>query len=357
MPHITMAQIAARAGVCKATVSLALRNDTRISRETITHVQKVAKDLGYTRHPVIDDLMSELRRSRGFGYQRTIALVNAHPQRRAFAEHVNISSWVEGCRQRATYLGYAIDEFWLHDPELDGARLSRILQTRGIRGMVVIGAFGADRFPERFDSMWAGFACVVTGIRTHNPAFSFTCVDHHNLVLDAVQQVRALGYRRPGLVTAHRVDQVTDGRFTCAMWLAQQALAPVDRLPPLISAGRGESLDQQFWPWYHKHRPDVILTLHTNVREMLADQKIRVPRDVGLVHLERNRHSADWAGMEQHNNIAGEAAVDMLAGMMQSNEVGVPVFPRATLIGATWVPGRTACPQTRVSRSSRSNSF
>ena len=341
MPHITMAQIAARAGVCKATVSLALRNDSRISKKTITRVQKVARDLGYTRHPVIDELMSELRRSRGTGYQRTIALLNAHPQRHAFVDHTTIPSWVAGCRRRATYLGYTIDEFWLHDPDLDGVRLTRILQTRGIRGLVVIGAFGVDSFPERYNSMWPQFACVVTGIRTHSPAFSFTCVDHHNLVLDAMQQVRTLGYRRPGLVTAHHVEYVTDGRFTCAMWLAQQALPVRDRVSALVSAGRGEQLDREFWPWYRARKPDVILTLHTNLWAMLTAQRISAPRDVGLVHLERNRHTVEWAGMEQHNEVAGEAAIDMLAGMLQSNELGVPAFPRATLIGATWAPGKS----------------
>lgn len=345
MPHVTMSQLAARAGVCKATVSLALRNDPRISAATIQRIGRIAAELGYTRNPVLDELMSELRQSRKIGYQRTIALLNAHPRRRAFLENATIPSWVAGCRRRATYLGYTADEFWLHDPELDAQRLRRILTTRGIRGAIIIGAFGLGSIPPQFNELWAEFACVVTGIRTHNPALSFSCVDHHNLVLDAMREARALGYRRPGLILSRQVDQVTDGRFTCAMWLAQQELPADQRVPAHNSTTVEDDAEPAFRAWFDQHRPDVILTLHTNVRGWIERLGLAAPRDLGLIHLERNRFTPEWAGMEQHNDVAGEAAVDLLAGMLQGREVGVPAFPRATLIGATWIAGNSVRPQ------------
>jgi LacI family transcriptional regulator len=45
--------------------------------------------------------------------------------------------------------------------------------------------------------------------------------------------------------------------------------------------------------------------------------------------------------MDQHNSIVGEAAVDMLVSMLHSGEPCPPPFPRATLIGGTWVDGKT----------------
>jgi LacI family transcriptional regulator len=291
-------------------------------------------------------LMSQLRRSRKFGYQRTIALLNAHPKRRAFVDNATIPSWVAGCRRRAEYLGYTADEFWLHDPAIDRERLRRILTTRGIRGAIIIGAFNLDSIPERFTGLWSDFACVVTGVRTHNPALSFTCVDHHNLVLDAMGEVRKLGYQRPGLVLSSEVDRVTDGRFTCATWLAQQALPPAQRVPALTFTTAVSDSENHFARWLREHRPDVVLTLHPEVRTWVANLKLAVPRDLGLVHLERNRFTPDWAGMDQHNDVAGEAAVDLLASMLQGREVGVPAFPRATLIGATWRHGASVTAQT-----------
>ncbi len=346
MPQVTMAQIAARAGVCKATVSLAMRNDPRISPAARARIQQVAADLGYTRNPVIDELMSQLRRSRAATFQRTIALLNAHRDRHAFVDNPTVPAWVEGCRRRAEQLGCRTDEFWLHDPELDGERLRRILAARGIRGVVVIGAFHVDWIPARFAPLWPEVASVVTGIRTHSPALSFTCVDHHHLVLDAMAAVRALGYRRPGLVLSHTVDQVTDGRFTCAMWLAQQGLPAADRVPALTSFPTDDEGADAFTRWYREHRPDVVLTLHTVVRDWLATLRRQAPEDIGLVHLERTRATADWAGMDQHNEVAGEAAIDLLTGLLHHHEYGIPGFPRATFIGASWAAGSSVRPQT-----------
>jgi hypothetical protein len=63
---------------------------------------------------------------------------------------------------------------------------------------------------------------------------------------------------------------------------------------------------------------------------------------VGLIQLERRPGCEDWAGMEQHNDLTGEAAVDMLVGMLNNNEAGVPASLRATLIGGSWADGTTA---------------
>jgi LacI family transcriptional regulator len=68
---------------------------------------------------------------------------------------------------------------------------------------------------------------------------------------------------------------------------------------------------------------------------------IRVPEQTGLIQLEWRPDHPDWSGMNQHNDVVGEAAVEMLIGMIHNNEHGVPFFPRATLIGSTWVEGST----------------
>ncbi len=68
---------------------------------------------------------------------------------------------------------------------------------------------------------------------------------------------------------------------------------------------------------------------------------MRVPEDIGLIQLERRSDDPDWAGMDQHNDLTGEAAVDMVVSLLHNNEIGIPAFPRATLIEASWVSGRT----------------
>lgn len=342
MKRVTMSSIAEKAGVSKNTVSLALRHDPQIPAGTRRRIERIAKQLGYAKNPVVAQLMTELRKVGPAGYRRTFALLNANLDARAFTRHPTIPAYVAGCRRRAALHGCTLDEFWLHDPELDGQRLNRMLKARGIRGLIVVGMMKENRLPSRFAVTWQQHATVVTGVRTHGPTLSFACVDHHALVLEAMEQARRLGYRRPALVLEGSIDRLVGGRFSSGFWTGEQGLAERERVPGFydVEAARGEP--ERFHAWYRTRKPDVIFTLHTVVREWLEEEGVKAPRDVGLIQLERRRGCADWAGMEQHNDLTGEAAVDMLVGMVNNNEAGVPAFPRATLIGGTWAEGTTA---------------
>jgi len=341
MKRVTMSSIAVQAGVSKNTVSLALRHDPQIPVATRRRIERIAKQLGYAKNPVVAQLMTELRKAGPAGYRRTFALLNANQDARAFTRHPTIPAYVAGCRRRAAAHGCTLDEFWLHDPELYGEQLNRVLKARGIRGVIVVGMMKENRLPARFSVTWQQHATVVTGVRTHGPTLSFACVDHHALVLEAMEQARRLGYRRPALVVEGGIDRLVEGRFSAGFWTGQQMLVEAERVPGFydVEGARGEP--ERFRAWYNAWRPDVIFTLHTVVREWLESEGVKVPRDVGLIQLERRRGCADWAGMEQHNDLTGEAAVDMLVGMLNNNEAGVPGFPRATLIGGTWADGTT----------------
>ena len=341
MPRVTMSTIAARAGVSKNTVSLALRHDPQIPADTRARIEGIARELGYAKNPVVSQLMTELRKAHPAGYRRTLALLNANQDLHAFTRHPTIPAYVAGCRRRAAQLGYTLDEFWLHSAELYGERLNRILRARGIRGVIVVGLMKENRLPSRFSVTWQNHAVVVTGVRTREPTLSFACVDHHALVLEAMEQARLLGYRRPALVLERGIDHLVDGRFGAGFWTAQQALPEAERVPAFldVEAARGET--ELFHAWFRAHRPDVILTLHTVVREWLEAAGLRAPRDLGLIQLERRRGCEDWAGMDQHNDLTGEAAVDMLLAALHNDEPGFSTIPRATLITASWAEGAT----------------
>ncbi len=229
--RVTMRTIAERAGVSKNTVSLALRHDPQIPLETRRRIERIAKALGYAKNPVIAQLMTELRKAHPAGYRRTLALLNANQEAKAFSTHPTVPAYVNGCRRRAAFHGYKLDEFWLHDPKLNGDRLTRVLRARGIRGVLVVGLMKENRLPEHFSTLWAQHACVVTGVRTHHPTLPFCCVDHHALVLEAVEQALELGYRRPALIVDEHIDRLVDGRFGSGMWTGQQLLPAENRIP------------------------------------------------------------------------------------------------------------------------------
>jgi LacI family transcriptional regulator len=336
-----MAQIAARAGVSKNTVSLALREDPQIPPATRRRIQRLASSMGYELNPVVAQLMVELRKGRVEGYRRTLALVNANQDAQAFTRHPTVPAYVAGIRRRATLLGYRLDEFWLHDPDLNGERLERILRARGIRGVLVVGLMKENRLPERFASLWEVFPTVVTGVRTREPTLPFCCSDHHALVLQAMEQALAFGYRRPALVVDEHIDRLVEGRFSAGMHIAQRALPARQRLPGFYEVEAARKDPRPFLAWLDKNRPDAILTLYNVVRAWIARAGLHAPDDLGLIQLERRPGNLDWAGMDQHNDQTGEAAVDMLVGMLHHQQSATSALPRATLVGGTWVSGST----------------
>ena len=343
MPSVTMNDIAKRAGVSKNTVSLALRNDPQIPASTRDRIRGIASELGYQTNPTVAHLMAQMRRSPDI--KASLALLNANLDEKAFSRHPTVPTYVEGCRKRAAQLGYSLDEFWLHDPGLDGARLDKILRARGIRGVLVVGLMNENRLPERFQHIWQQYPCVVTGVRTQDPALSFTSTDQYMLALRAFENALRLGYRRPALVLDHVIDRLVGGRFTAGVLIAQQKLAQRQRLKPFYLVTEARQDPTLFLSWFEKEKPDAILTLYNVVKEWVEQMGLKVPRDLGMIQLERRKDDPSWAGMDQHNDITGEAAVEMAISMIHNNEAGVPDFPRATLIGSTWMDGATVRPQ------------
>jgi LacI family transcriptional regulator len=339
-----MGDIARRAGVSKNTVSLALRADPQIPEKTRRRIQRLAQGMGYQKNPTVAHLMAQLRKSRSPSFQSTLALLNASLDPAAFTRHPTIPVYVKGCRRRAAQLGYSLDEFWLHDKNLDGNRLNKILRARSIRGAIVVGLMKENRLPARFLPTWKEFHTVVTGVRTQSPTLSFACTDHHILALKAFEQALRLGYRRPALVLDHEIDQLVDGRFSAGARIAQQQLPKARQIEPFYLVTEARQNPALFHTWFAKEKPDLILTLYNVVRDWIEAMKLRIPRDVGLIQLEWRKEHCEWAGMNQHNDVVGEAAVEMVINMIHNHSPGLPEFPLATLIGSTWVPGKTIHP-------------
>jgi LacI family transcriptional regulator len=131
------------------------------------------------------------------------------------------------------------------------------------------------------------------------------------------------------------------------MWIGQQALPASSRTKPFYDVNRARESPAGFYKWLGQEKPDVLFTLYNFVRRLVEAKGMKVPRDIGLIQLEHRKDTADWAGMDQHNDLTGEAAVDMVISQLHNNEIGVPACPRATLIEASWVPGNTATARRR----------
>jgi DNA-binding LacI/PurR family transcriptional regulator len=338
----TLQDIANAAKVGKTTVSLALRNDPRLRPETRERIQAVALEMGYRANATVAALMAELRASRTATYQATLGLINASSERDWLKTFNTFRAWITGALRRATQLGYGLDDFWLFEPGISPGRLASILTSRNIRGVVIAGVMDHHRLPPGLEEIWKRFPCVVLGVRVTQPALHCATNDQYATALDATEQVLKLGYRRPGLVVETQVDANVDSRFSAGFAVVQNRLPRAQRLPVCDFDRTKPAI---FEAWFKKHRPDVILGLHEEVKDWLAAMKVRVPRDVGLVHLDRTVDMEGWTGMNQSNDLVGMTAIDIIVGQIHRNEVGIPPFARSLMVESAWVAGATVRPQ------------
>jgi LacI family transcriptional regulator len=340
MPRPTLNDIARALGYSKNTISLGLRGNSQIPPATRNRIKAAADKLGYRPNAVVSQLMAQLRSARTSRLQAKLALVNANLDAGAFKKHPTIPIYVEGCQSRAAGLGYDFDTFWLHDPELTAERWLRILTTRGIKGIVMVGLMDTNHLPDALEPVWRQLPCVVTGVRTRDPALSYCCVDHYNLALIAFERALAMGYRRPGLVLDDVIDALVERRFS-AGYVTGQRMLPRGQQIPVFGDVTGPGRAEMFKAWLERHRPDVVFTLYNSVIGWLRAAGLRIPEDIGVIQLEWRSSRPDIAGMNQHNLVTGEAAVDMVVSQIHNNETGVQEYPRATMIGASWVDGLT----------------
>jgi len=337
-----MHQVAECAGVGKATVSLALRDDPRLRPETRRRIQKLAAKMGYRTNATVANLMAQLRASRIPKYQATIGLLNVSSDPRKLTLRT-FREWAKGCNERALQLGYGLDPFWLHEPGVSPARLAEILDSRNIRGLIVAALLNHSGLPDKFDAIWQHFACVVVGVRPAWPPFNFCSNDQFGTASQATHRLWDYGYRRMGLVLNPEVDTMVDHRFSAGFWAGQEDLEGCERIPTFPFHHTREAA---FRAWYAQHKPDVILCLHYEVKKWIEEMKIKVPDEVGLAHMDWQDEHPDWAGMHQNNTLVGVGSVDMLVGQLHRNEVGLPQFPKASFIQSTWIDGPTIARRT-----------
>lgn len=304
-------------------------------------VQKIAEELGYRPNATIANLMAQLRASKTTPFQSTLGFLNASENPNILQEIPTYQEWVRGAVERAQELGYSMDFFWLYEPRLTAARLRQILQARGIRGLIVAAIQGNGILPADFAELWAEFSCTVIGMRPQNPPLHFATNDQFATAYQAVEQLRKLDYQRIGLVIDPDIDAWLEHRFSAGFFAAQHS--PAQEWLPIFEFHKRDL--KEFREWLRRTRPDALVTLHAEIKDWLLSMHLRAPRDLGLIHLDREPAMSDWAGMNQNSYCIGAVATDTIVGQLHRNDRGIPDFPKAVLIQSNWVHGATVRPQ------------
>ena len=330
-----MQQIADAAGVSKSAVLLALRNDPRISEPTRVRIQQIANEMGYRRNAVVDSLMTQLRAGRQPAFQANLGLINCSPLRDLTQNHT-FRRLREGVLRRAEQLGYGVEEFWLQQPDMRPERLQQIMETRGIHGLVLIAGLSPNIIGEGYVKFWYNFACSVIGVTHLKDNLNCASNDQYLTARNAAQKVIELGYQRPMLVVPVEDDALLDDKFSAGFYSATRSLpaknhlglVPFDLHAPTKATARIKKL-----------KPDVVITNKVELYDALVAEGVRIPQDLGVVHLDWHDGISHLAGMRQNNRVVGSAGVDLVVGQIQKNEHGSQEFPKVVQIESKWVDG------------------
>jgi DNA-binding LacI/PurR family transcriptional regulator len=337
-PIPTQADIAKALSIAKATVSMALRNDPRVSGETRKKVAEYAAKIGYRPNPMLSALGAALR-SRHKDEASRIALVGGYP-----FENVNASiftrRFLNGLRARADQIGYKLEEFWLKNLGIDERGAQRMLRARGLHGVI----FAFFDPIKKLDMDWEYFSAVSTTFNIGGPALHIVNFDYYDDLTLAVENLERLGYGSIGIVMSSYIRGMVHNLYRAAAFALKDRPGNSTRIEFLeIEDGRSEEDERRLLgKWVRKARLDAVLALAECREVQLRAAGLDVPGEVAFACLDLQRSGDGMAGVRQDYEAVSAAAVDLVAEQLENNQRGLPATPRQVLVGGHWQEGATA---------------
>ena len=134
--RVTLKDIAAKVGVTKTAVSLALRDHPGISQAMREKIRRVAGEMGYVADPILQRLAEYRRTGETAKFQSVIAWLNHWDQPERLRSYHEFEQYWRGAKLAAKRLGYRLEEFiWPADCPAKLAE-ERLLE-RGVMGLLI----------------------------------------------------------------------------------------------------------------------------------------------------------------------------------------------------------------------------
>jgi DNA-binding LacI/PurR family transcriptional regulator len=342
--NVTLCDVAARAGVSIATASRSLAGAVNVAKGTQARVLVAAKDLGYRYNPLLGEVMRLTRRGGKTQHLGTLAYITPYSDAQEWRSTPTLCRHWSAARDQASLFGFGVTEFALTSNGMTARRLGEILRARGIAG-ILMAAFPKDPFELIFP--WEHFATVPVGHMVPAPALDCVVSDHAEAVLLAGRILAARGYRRIGLALESYQNSITNHAWANGYAALSRQNAEVASIVPFLPQ---QMTGAGFIEWVRDQRVDCVLTLSTfrtvpnPMRQWLGQAGLSCPRDIGLVSLDVTPEDTPWAGLDQHSDEIGKAAVDLVLSKLRAGERGIPKVRRTLLVHSHWREGATVRP-------------
>ncbi|MGC9452877.1 MAG: LacI family DNA-binding transcriptional regulator [Oceanipulchritudo sp.] len=337
MPKITIRNIAKETGLSPATVSLSLRGNPRIPRETRERVVEAASRIGYRPTPAIAQLMSHIRSSRKVESQTTVAFLNAGVRKDVTKQGGYAAELFEGIRDQAGNRGYNIDVFWLKEKNMSMQRVDKILQSRAIQGLIIPPI---RDYSARLELDWDRFTAVTVGYSVLEPRLNRIVGNQRQAIMTCLYKLLQTGHQRIGAVWHEQFDVRMN--FICSTiydWF--QKLLPTSRKIPFLSLKSGSENLDDLATWYDRYKPDGILTHIPLLPASLREIGVEVPRDVSLVREGSRTEPTSVSGSYINPFEIGQRLMKQLDSQLQQSDFGIPSRPSTILLDMIWEDGDT----------------
>lgn len=334
----TMRTIAAKAKVSPMTVSLALRDHDSIPEPTRLRIKSIANELGYRPDPVLRAFHSYRRNSKQVSFQGTLGWMDNFAPGHMLRGVQAFEAYFKGAKRRAEQLGYKLEKFWLGAPDMSQGRMTDILLARNITGLLLPPQPDAHM---ELDLDWREFSVVTFGYTLARPRFHSVCNHHYQSVLTVIQRLRERGYQRLGFALSIHTNERVQRHWLAGFLVDRQMLPRRQWIDPLMIEN-GPPRHDVVGKWIRRWRPDAVVAIDPLVAGAAQKAGIRVPGDVAFGLCGDTQYDTSFSHIDENSEVIGATALDMLAGMLQRNERGIPAHPIRMMIEGTWMDGASA---------------
>ncbi len=338
--RITLKDVAAKLGVTKTTVSLALRNSPQISTARREEIQRLAQQMGYVPDPFLSALSKYRRNKAAARTQGVIAWLNHWPTPERLRSYHEFENYWRGAKLAAQRLGYQLEEFvWP-----GGSSAKRVEEQLGARG--VLGLLLPPHPPEvdwgDFD--WSKFSLMRFGFSVRQVDANLVAADQQQAMITAIKAIYARGYGRIGLVYNQEHDRSLGGNYFGGFLWAHKLLNIAEVIPPLNSEMKTPQLavrtKRELADWMETFQPEAVFTASPETPGLLQELGYRIPCDVAVASMSPSDIAVD-AGIDQRSKVIGRVAVEMLIKQIGLNERGEPCDPCRILVESHWQDGKS----------------
>lgn len=334
-PRVRQKDIAAKAGVSRSAVSMALTNHPRIPKATRDRILETAKQLGYQPDPMLTALAVYRSAKRPATFHGTLAWLFSSKNSFDWKRSIHFSDYFEGAAAQARRHGYQLENFDANEEYQTTRRLASILWARNISGILLCPQPSPRSILNLpFDNL----STVTFGYSLEKPHLHTITAAHYLATQEVVKRLTALGCQRIGLCFPQVSLERSNFNYLAGYLINQNLNDPASFVPPFTQ--HPKNLDN-FAEWIKKHCLQAIIAEDERIVADLAAIGLKVPRDISVASPCLPRPNSPMTGIVEDGPTIGAVAVDFLVSALQRGERGVPSSPQRIHVEGSWNRGQT----------------